>query len=107
MNEKRLTQLKQLLSADPDDPFLVYGIAQEYLSAGNLSEAKAYFARLTTEHPSYVPTYYHYGLTLYHLGEAKAALETWRTGIPIAEKAGDRKAAAEMRELLEDLEDED
>ncbi|HHG83665.1 MAG TPA: tetratricopeptide repeat protein [Bacteroidetes bacterium] len=106
MNEKRLGQLKALLSSDPKDPFLVYAIAQEYLSCGNLKAAKGYFARLMTEHPSYIPTYYHYGLTLYQLGESETAIEVWKKGVFVAEEAGDWKTSAEILEFLDDLEED-
>ena len=107
MNEIRLAQLKALLEVEPDDPFLVYGVAQEYVAAGDHAGAKPWFERLANEHPNYVPTYYHYGLSLYHLQEVEAAIEIWKKGVDVAQAAGDRKTVAEIKELLEDLGDED
>jgi tetratricopeptide (TPR) repeat protein len=107
MNETRLAQLKALLQSEPGDPFLVYGVAQEYVSGGDHAAARPWFEQLVKEHPDYVPTYYHYGLSLYHLEELETAIEVWKKGVEVASASGDRKTVAEIKELLEDLGDED
>lgn len=107
MMDNRLTQLKEMLKAEPNDAFLLYAIAQEHISKGNLEAAEGYFETLQKENPDYVATSYHYGLCLYQLGKTDAAIQTWKKGKEIALKAGDRKTASEIQELLQDLGDED
>jgi tetratricopeptide (TPR) repeat protein len=106
MNDKRLAQLAVMQAADPDDPFFPYAIAQEYLAGDKLLEAKAEFEALLGRFPDYLPSYYHFGTTLYQLGEAEAALSCWRKGLELAERLGERKTANELRALLEDLGDD-
>ncbi|MEM6271578.1 MAG: tetratricopeptide repeat protein [Bacteroidota bacterium] len=107
MNESRLAQLKALLDAEPNDPFLIYGIAQEYIAGGIFPEAKSWFEKLVAEHPDYVPAYYHFGLCLYRLEEDERAFSVWRKGVEVAQAAGNRKTALEIKELLADLADEE
>lgn len=105
MNLNRLDQLKAMLAAEPEDAFLQYAVAQEYISQGNFATAKDYLTRLSEARPDYVPTWYHLGLCLVQLGEVEAAISVLQKGVGIATEAGDRKTAAEIAELLDDLED--
>lgn len=105
MDNSRLKQLKDFLATEPDDPFLKYAIAQEYLSAGDREKAAEMFLILLTEHPEYVASYYHYGKMLLEEGNEEKAGDTWRMGIEKAREAGDRHAENELREVLSDLED--
>lgn len=103
MENKRLTQLTEFLKTEPNDPFLKYAIATEYVSMGEYSMAKSHFEQLRSEHPDYLATYYHLALTFLQLGDEEGAIETLETGIPLARQAGNRKAENEMREVLDDL----
>lgn len=105
MNEKRLALLSQMLEADPADPFLRYGIALEYLNAGDYKGAVGHFETLVAAHPDYVPTYYQYGVALVQAGDVEAAVEVLEKGVVVANEAGERKTANELAMLLEDLED--
>ena len=104
MENKRLAQLTEFLKAEPNDPFLKYAIATEYVSMGKFSTAKDHFEHLKLEHPDYVATYYHLAQTLLNLGDEEGAIDVLREGLPVAKSAGDRKAENELREVLEDLE---
>lgn len=105
MDNTRLKQLKEFLAAEPDDPFLKYALAQEYLGTGEREKAAEMFLRLMEEHPAYVPTYYHYGKMVLEEGNEEDAGNIWRRGIEKAREAGDRHAENELREILSDLED--
>lgn len=107
MNEKRLAQLQDMLRSDPNDPFLLYAMAQEYVADADFSTAVDWFGRLHRDHAGYLATYYHYGLALLQLGEEEKAIEIWKEGEALALKTGDRKTAAEIRELLSDFDDDD
>lgn len=106
MENKRLAQLTEFLKAEPNDPFLKYAIATEYVSMGDFPTAKNHFDLLVKDHPDYVATYYQLAQACLHLGEEEEAITALKIGIPIAQKANNRKAVNEMREVLEDLEDD-
>jgi tetratricopeptide (TPR) repeat protein len=107
MNEKRLAQLQEMLRSEPNDTFLIYAMAQEYMAATDFTTALTWFSRLHTGQPDYLPTYYHYGLALLQCAEEEKALQVWREGEALALKTGDRKTAAEIHELLSDFDDEE
>ena len=106
MNENRLSQLKAMQAAEPDDPFLAYAIAQEYLGDGQYALARTLFEELLNQHPTYLAAYHHYGITCIHLGDAVAAEKALREGIALAKSENKSKAASEMAELLDDLLDQ-
>lgn len=105
MNDKRLAQLSTMLESDPEDTFLQYAIALEYLNGQQFDEAIARFAGLQQQDPGYLATYYQYAMALIQKGEVSSAIEVLEMGIPVAEQSGDRKTANELRMLLEDLDD--
>ena len=100
MNPTRLEKLKEMEAQKPDDPFFKYAIATEYVSGGKDTEARPYFELLTEQHPDYVATYLHLGQLYERLGEYDNCLKTYRKGIEVATKAGDRKALSELNEAF-------
>lgn len=104
MENKRLTQLIAFLKDEPNDPFLKYAIAQEYLAMEKWNDAKTWFTKVLTQHPDYVATYYHLGKLLYMLGKEQESILILETGIKKAAVAGDSKTQREIEELLEDIE---
>ena len=105
MKDKRLAHLRQLLQADPNDPFLHYAIGIEHFNSEDFELANQSFQDVVDRFPDYIPTYYQFALTKVHLGEVENAIELLNKGIPLAQKAGERKTANELAMLLEDLED--
>ena len=105
MNDKRLAHLNEMLKLDPRDPFVHYAIALEHLNGGDISFAKEKFQTLLEQFPDYVPAYYQYAVALVQTGEITSAMEVLERGIPVAQKAGERKTVNELKMLLEDLED--
>lgn len=95
MNESRLNRLFEFLKQDPQDPFIIYGIATEYLSIEPL-KAKEYFEKLLKEHPDYLATYYHAAQLYVDLGEVDLAKATYEKGIEFA-KGQDAKAHRELQ----------
>ena len=93
-------------ASDPNDPFIPYAIAQEYLGGGLNEEAEAALSELLKRFPDYVPAYQHLGAICLQLGwleKAKSALEK---GIKMAQEQGNKKAAGEMTTLMEEVEDQ-
>ena len=96
----RIAQLEDLHAADPDDPFLTYALAQEYVKADRTLEGLMMFEHLVNAHPDYVPTYYHYASVLYGLGNRNEAIRLIEKGITTGTAAGDHHAVSEMKGLL-------
>jgi Tfp pilus assembly protein PilF len=92
-----------MLQDDPNDPFLGYGLAMEYLGEGNLEEALARFQNVFERSPEYVPAYQQAGQLLSRLDRTDEAREVFRRGIVAAQKKGDLHAAQEMQGMLMEL----
>ncbi|HPM31658.1 MAG TPA: tetratricopeptide repeat protein [Chryseolinea sp.] len=101
----RLQQLQQFLSDDPNDPFNLYALAIEYQKS-DIQKSKELFLKLITEHPKYIPTYYHYGKLLQEMEELKNAQTVFETGIVVAQELNELKALRELRAAVMELEDE-
>ena len=97
----RLATLLEMERVSPGDPFLIYALAMEYVSQGNMTESRRYFDRLVTDHPDYVATYYQYGKLEEEAGHTAIAANLYRTGIEKAKAARDRKTEGELRAALE------
>ncbi|MCB9163825.1 MAG: tetratricopeptide repeat protein [Flavobacteriales bacterium] len=106
MTTDRLAQLRAMFAEDPTDLFLRYAIALELKSAGSMKEAAADLTELLLDAPDHVPSYYQLALILADLGRLDEAMTTCERGAERAQAAGDRKALAEIKELLATLHDE-
>lgn len=110
MNIERLKQLEKFLKNEPNDPFLKYAIAMEWINE-DIGKAKRYFEVLLKEHEEYVGTYYHAAKLFAELGESERAEHIFKKGLIIAEKAGNHHALRELKsaynEFLFDEDDED
>lgn len=102
--KSRKQQIEELLAEDPHDPFLRYGLAMEYVSAGQDEEAVRCFQELMQTAPDYVPGYMQGGRALARLNRLEEAREVFQNGIAAARKLGDMHAAEEMTGFLEGLE---
>lgn len=102
MND-RLNGLLELYEKDPDDSFLIYGIALEYKSKKNYTEAENYFEILIEKDPTYVPVYMQFAILKEEINEITKAKELYTEGIKIAEQKGDAHAAQEMGDFLNEL----
>jgi predicted Zn-dependent protease len=100
IGKSRKEQLEQMLALDPGDSFLRYGLAMEFVSAGDDDEAARQLLELTSRDPDYVPAYLQAGQSLLRLGRDEEAREVLQVGITTATRKGDTHAAGEMSGLL-------
>ena len=98
-----MEQIEALLADDPTDPFLRYGLALEYASAGDDSTAADHLLRLTSD-TAYVPAFLMAGQILNRLNRADEAIAVLRRGIAAARDQGNTHAEGEMATLLATLE---
>ncbi len=99
----RLEALLNLLSKSPKDSFIQYGIALEYVAKKDNVNAEKYFQALLESDPNYVPAYMQYAILKSNLNEIEAAKQLFSKGIIKAKEAGDKRAASEMEEFLDEL----
>jgi len=90
----RIETLKGFLKDNPNDSFLRYALALEYIKLGQNDEAVREFEAVRNTDPEYVATYY-------QLGQKHDAEKTFRTGITVATKAGDEHTRSELEAALE------
>jgi len=100
-----IRDLEQLLGVDPDDAFVLYGLAQEHAKAGDASRAVEYFDRCLRVDPAYCYAYYHKARVQAAAGARDAARETLRAGLEAARRADDGHALDEIQCLLDTLEE--
>jgi tetratricopeptide (TPR) repeat protein len=99
----RIAQLERLLKAEPNDPFCLYGLAQEFAKAGNLALAIEYYDRVIGVDPDSCYAYFHKARCQAESGRRDDARRTVEAGLTRARRAGDAKAAGELADLLEEL----
>lgn len=98
----RIEILKQLLEQNPSSTFARYGLAMEYLNAGDLENAMGEFRAVLATDPMYSAAYFHGGQTLEKLGRLDQARDLYRQGVA---QSQDAHARAELQAALDILGD--
>lgn len=99
----RLSQLLRLLDADPEDPFCLYGIAQEHAGRGDHETAIGWYERAAAADPNDGYIHYHCARSLEALGRMDAAIAAVQAGLAAADRGGDAHARAELQALRDEL----
>ena len=99
----RKEQIEAMLADDPNDPFLRYGLAMEYVSQNDDAQAASCFLGLLEAAPDYVPGYLQAGQAFLRLGQRNHAQTIWTRGVEVARSKGDQHAAEEMQGFLASL----
>jgi Tfp pilus assembly protein PilF len=100
----RLQQLQKMLVREPNDTFLLYGLALEYKKLNDPSAAIEHLNRVIQLDPGYCYAYHQRGLIQESLGETESAKRSYRQGIEAATKKGDAHARGEIEGALSMLE---
>lgn len=99
-----IPDLRRLLEKDPSDPFLLYGLAQEYAKLGDTGRAVEFYDKCLAADPAYCYAYFHKARAQQQAGQQAEAIATLRAGLAAAKKAGDSHAASELSGLLDEIE---
>ena len=97
MQSSRLDKLLEFLRNEPEDEFLQYALATEYLRLNETGKALQYYENLVNKHPDYVGTYYHLGKLYEALNRKPDAINIYERGMEIAKKKRDNHAFAELQ----------
>ena len=103
MEKSRLESLREFLRGNPNDAFVRYGLAQEYLRQGDVENAVGEFRELLRQNPDYAAAYYHCGQALQKLGRAEEARGVYREGMNVTARLGNEHARSELQAALEML----
>jgi tetratricopeptide (TPR) repeat protein len=95
-----IAQLEKLLTIDPNDPFVHYGIGQERAKLGEHEQAIACFDEALRLDENYCYAFYFKAISLKELGQRDEAVGVIRAGIEQAKKSGEMKALSELQSLL-------
>jgi len=98
-----IPDLERLLASDPNDAFLLYGVAQEHAKAGNHAAAIEWYDRCLAADPAYCYAYYHKARSQDSAGRPDQAIATLKAGAAAARRAGDAHAASEIAAYLDQL----
>ena len=102
MSNSRFEKLLEMLEKQPDDLFLQYALAMEYLGMQQSDKAQVLLRQIITADEHYVAAYYQLGLLLQQTDEA-AAVAIFEKGMQEAQAKGDRKTVNEFRSALDEL----
>ncbi len=98
-----IAQLEKLLTLEPNDAFLLYGLAQEYAKLGEHAKAVEYFDRTLAADPDYVYAYFHKARSL----EASDRIDDTRScltaGLEVTKRVSDAKGISEISGYLNGL----
>jgi E3 SUMO-protein ligase RanBP2 len=101
----RLEALLRLLESRPDDPRAHFGLALEYESTGQWSEAAAHLERYLELARDEGNAYGRLGNALRRLGRDEEARAAYAQGIEAAYRHGHPSMAQEFEETLEEWDD--
>ena len=97
MEMTRLEKLLEFFKNEPNDEFLKYALATEYLRLNETDKSLAYYEDLVNNHPAYVGTYYHLGKLYEALNRKDDAIATYEKGMLVAKQARDNHAFSELQ----------
>jgi Tfp pilus assembly protein PilF len=96
----RMRQLQTMLQKEPNDTFLLYGLALEYKKSNDAAHAIEFLDRVLKLDAGYCYAYHQKGLAYESLGDVEAAKRTYREGMDAARKKGDEHARQEIEAAL-------
>lgn len=103
METNRLEKLLEFIKNEPNDEFLKYALATEYLRLNDADKALYYYEDLVTNHPQYSGTYYHLGKLYEALNRKENAIKTYEKGMEITKAKRDNHAFNELQGVYREL----
>lgn len=104
MTSQQITNLLKLVGTPRDGALVRFSLGAEYLKCADFETAVAHLAAAVEKDPEYSAAWKLLGKALAESGRDEEALASYRKGIEVAEKKGDRQAAREMTVFARRLE---
>jgi tetratricopeptide (TPR) repeat protein len=101
---EKLQKLQQMLERQPNDTFLLYGIAMEHKKSSDWKTAIEFFDRAIQSDINYCYAYFQKGQVNELAGDMEAAKRAYQDGIVAAGRAGDQHALGEIQGALSMIE---
>jgi tetratricopeptide (TPR) repeat protein len=103
----RYQEIQKMLTEQPDDDFLHYALALEYINMGQVKEGLIILENLREKSPGYLGLYHKLG-NLYNLaGQKEKAIEVFEAGVRLAEDLQQFKTRDELKSALQMIKDEE
>lgn len=101
MADERLKKLTAMLSKQPQDTFLLYGIALEHRKAGRTTQAIEFLDQVIALDEDYCYAYYQKGQIFEENDDPEPARQAYQRGLEAAQKKGDSHASFELQTALD------
>ena len=96
----KLPKLQAMLEKQPNDPFLLYGIALEYKKLDETGLAIEFLDRTLEADGGYCYAYFQKGQVYEQTGDVAAAKAAYEKGVVAAKEKGDVHAQSELEGAL-------
>ena len=103
MNEERIRQFEEVLAMDPEDPMVLYGLAQLLADADRQAEAIPHLQEALRVKSDYSVCYHLLGLCLEETGDLENAKDVYLRGFDVAKEQGDLHVANQIQERINSL----
>jgi len=97
MQVNRLEKLLEFYKNDPQDEFVQYALATEYVRLNETDKALQFYEGLIQNHPNYIGTYYHLAKLYEKLNRVQDAVDTYESGMQVAREIRDQHALSELQ----------
>jgi len=104
VTSQQITNLLKLVGTPRDGALLRFSLGAEYLKCADFEAAVAHLGAAVERDPGYSAAWKLLGKALAEAGREEEALASYRKGIDVAEKKGDKQAAREMTVFARRLE---
>ena len=103
MSNTRLQNLLEFIKEEPEDVFLKYALAMEYLGLKDFENAKNYFEDVIKVDKNHVAAYYQLGKIFESLNDETSAISIYEKGMEAAKLKNDTRSIREIRTALDEL----
>ncbi len=110
MEKNKIEELLGFLAEEPDDSFVKYALALEYVKAGHFDAALLYLNAVVERDENYLAAYYQLGKLLERTGDPVKAESIYLKGISIARVQSKKHTLSELTQaynLLKGIEEDD
>ena len=100
MVQSKIEVFTAMLTDQPENAMIWYGLASEQFKLENWAEAATSLRQVVSLNPDYTAAYQMLGTALTKMDDIAGAQEAWRDGIEAAGRTGAWKAGQHMQALL-------